>query len=67
MSDSTPTGIGLSGQIVDGKVVIDPFGVEETSTTNDINPGDSFVAVNAPFDPESVDLESAELQEAVEA
>lgn len=63
----------LTGQIVDGRVVLDPFNTanadslsitEDSTSAEPTNPGDSFVAVNAPFDPESVDVAEMEPVEA---
>lgn len=60
----------LNGQIVDGRVVLDPFVAEQSTPNSDetggcdsefiVDANGSFVAVNAPFDPESVELEAVE-------
>lgn len=62
----------LTGQVVDGKVVLDPFNVmtDETVTSGSPAPTDSrqpYLAVNAPFDPESVEIEKDAEMEPVEA
>lgn len=64
--------LGLSGSVVNGRVLLDPLGsgpVFNTSESFDpptepTDPGTSFVAVNAPFDPRSVKVETEELVEA---
>jgi hypothetical protein len=60
----------LTGQVVDGKVVLDPFNAEASSEPSAgpvADPADSFVAVNAPFDPSSVEVVSELEMEPVEA
>jgi hypothetical protein len=62
------TDLDLHGRIVNGRVELDPFTAalspanEPACATTVVDPstGESFVALNAPFDPESVDLESIE-------
>ena len=69
MAENLEPDFTLTGQVVDGKIVLDPFNTDTVSTTDlsgGADAGGSFVAVNAPFDPESVEVElvEAELVEA---
>ncbi|MBB4636976.1 hypothetical protein [Longimicrobium terrae] len=69
MAENLEPGFSLTGRVMDGKVVLDPFNVtaaEPTDPDRGPDAGGTFVAVNAPFDPESVDAElaGAELVEA---
>ena len=71
--------VNLSGSVVDGRVILDPFSIDPTppglassisgtSPEPGDEPGDEppFVALNAPFDPHSAvdEVAAAELVEA---
>lgn len=69
MAENLEPGFSLTGRVVDGKVVLDPFNVtasEPSEPDRGPDAGGTFVAVNAPFDPEAVETEwaGAELVEA---
>ena len=67
------TDFQLTGSVVNGRVLVDPAGADPTLNPTNCatsvpsdpsDPGGSFVAVNAPFDPQSVAVETEELTEA---